>query len=118
MRQLLLEQMAKEMGYDPRLVKYVHELQGGYGGRVDVKTGVISIDAYAFDPHFLRAQQLSGPREILAHEIGHVRLYRKGLDWAIEFAASVEGSQLKGLTKHQRQNLLEEALRRAQELSW
>jgi hypothetical protein len=124
MRQLLLEQMARELGYNPQKVRYVDELYiqrggvrtRGHGGKVNTSTGIITIDKYAFDSNFIRFNRISGPREILAHEIGHIRLHRANLNWRIEWVVSAEATKLPGLTRNQRYNLLQDSLRREEDL--
>lgn len=63
------------------------------------------IDSYAFDPVMLRNTGISGPREIMAHEIGHMRAEQMGLQQT-EVMAHQLGARVPGLSLNQMLNLL------------
>jgi len=111
MREKLVQQMAGELRVDPSKIKYVHTHGGDWSGgfaQYDQFGNLqsIQVDGYAFDPTFLKEHQLSGPREIIAHEGAHP------LTGSNEQLTDVAASGNEGLTRNQQINLLEHSDRR------
>jgi len=115
LRDKLVKQMAKNLGYNPSKVRYMHwqpiHSDLIYMGGTASSTGEIIIDGFAFDPCFLRNFTFAGPREILAHEIGHIKPYSKFSLFG-EAEASIRGSNLPSLSNNERFNLLLDATTR------
>ena len=104
LRNRIVKNLAKQMGFPPHLASYLEEEEEEevHGGTCNFAFGTVSIDQGAFDPDFLRTFGISGPAEILAHEIAELRTGT--VDGHV--IADQIGASLPGLTKSQRWNLL------------
>ena len=67
--------MAKNMGFDPKRVEYVHRIgESRAGVHINGRAGqFIEIDSFAFNRAYVRSAGGHSWRSVLAHEIGHVR---------------------------------------------
>ncbi len=101
LRNRIIKNLAKQIGFPPDLVFYEEEDEMK-GGSCLFGFGTIQIDQGAFDPYFLRTWGISGPAEILAHEIAELQSGSVGGHGD----ADRLGASLPGLTQSQRWNLL------------
>lgn len=120
LREAITQQLGRE--FDVENIRYadaIADAEGNplLGAATNLCTGEIVLTSHAFDPHFLKWTGMTGPRELLAHELAHrssTALTIMGdvsyltLESVVDFIAS----QNSNLTWSQRWNLLQMSRRR------